>query len=95
MIIGHFCGHDNATDYKYLFIHNISKAIHDPKNLFSTGLCVKSCPTLDKNNATFVYNVDCYKTSYLTNNSLECTPKEHQYGSKSCKILTFIFLIYV
>lgn len=46
--IGNFCGYSETFEkYKYLFIYDITLPAKNPYDVWVSGVCVKSCPTID------------------------------------------------
>ena len=66
---GNICGYtDGFEDYPKLYIDDIVTAVNDPTNVFSYGVCVKSCPSSSSD------PIDCKTTTQIT----DCTPEAGQ-----------------
>ena len=51
--IGNLCGYSvGYENYPYLFIWDITLPASNPLEVFTSGICVKSCPNVDYNGKT-------------------------------------------
>ena len=80
------CGFDAGyEDYTKLYIADITSAAQDPHNVFTWGVCVKSCPE------SATDEVECKPTAPTGKVSV-CNKPNNQYGTKD--IINYCYPVY-
>ena len=87
--IGNFCGYSPGYEnYPYLFIWDITLPASNPLQIFTSGVCVKSCPNVNFDGKT--ESVICVPTKYLKTENKKsknkCEPVPQVYNSRTCII---------
>ena len=60
LLVGNICGYDpDYVEYPKMYIWDILQASKDPKNMFSSGVCVKACPNEEKQGS---FIIECKDT---------------------------------